>query len=164
MLPVPDVVVDAWPGLIVGAGAYGTGLINVTLKGQLAGAPVIVQRVHPAFAPAVHFDIEAITAHLAERSLLTPRLIRTKTAELCAVDDEGRAWRLLSFIDGSFSHDRFTTPAFTREAGRVVGRHHAALSDLSWHSRSMRSTACSPRSARCGAASCRSSHCSSRNT
>jgi Ser/Thr protein kinase RdoA (MazF antagonist) len=132
MQPVPEVVVDAWPGLSVVPGPYGTGLINVTLKGELAGAPVIVQRVHPAFAPAVHFDIEAITAHLAARSLLTPRLIRTRTAELCAVDAEGRAWRLLSFIEGSLSHDRFTTPALTREAGRVVGRHHAALGDLSW--------------------------------
>ena len=132
MQPVPEVVVDAWPGLTVGQAPYGTGLINVTLKGQLRGRPVIVQRVHPAFAPAVHFDIEAITVHLTRRSLLTPRLIRTKTDELCAVDGEGRAWRLLSFIDNSFSHDRFTTTAFTREAGKVVGRHHAALSDLSW--------------------------------
>ena len=132
MQPLPEVVLDAWPGLTVGTAPYGTGLINVTLKGSLDGAPVILQRVHPAFAPAVHYDIEAITRHLAERSLLTPRLIRTRTAELCTVDADGRAWRLLSFIEGSVSHDRFTTPTFTREAGRVVGRHHAAVADLRW--------------------------------
>jgi len=132
MSEVPQQIIAAWPGLLVEAVPYGTGLINVTLKGQLCGETVIVQRVHPAFAASVHEDIEAITAHLASHSLLTPRLIRTKTGDLCAVDSEKRPWRVLTFIEGSFSHDRLPSAALAKEAGHVVGRHHRAVADLSW--------------------------------
>jgi Ser/Thr protein kinase RdoA (MazF antagonist) len=122
-------VVQAWPGLDVGRAPYGTGLINVTLAGTIGPARVIVQRVHPAFAPSVHEDIEAITAHLERKGVLTPRLVRTRDGALCALDPEGRAWRVLTFIEGSFSHDRLEGPEDAREAGRAVGVFHAALED-----------------------------------
>ncbi|MFN7145937.1 MAG: hypothetical protein ACK4YP_19325, partial [Myxococcota bacterium] len=51
------------------------GLINVT---WYVGEPVrwVVQKLHPAFAASVHEDIEAVTAHLDARGLVTPRLLR----------------------------------------------------------------------------------------
>lgn len=135
---LPDAVQGAWPELEVSPGAYGTGLINQTLKGRVGDRDVIVQRVHPAFAPPVHDDIEAVTAHVARRGLVTPRLIPTRAGALCAVDEEGRPWRLLTFIADSFSFDRLETSALVSEAGRLVGVFHEALADLSHDYRHVR--------------------------
>lgn len=125
-----DDALRSWSKLDVGNEPYGTGLINVTLRGTLGGASVIVQRVHPAFGPSVHEDIEAVTRHLERRGRLTPTLVRTDDGRLCSVDQEGRAWRVLTFVERSISHDRLTDPAMVEEAGLAVGRFHVALSDL----------------------------------
>lgn len=125
-----DDALRAWSKLDVGSEPYGTGLINVTLEGVLDGVRVIVQRVHPAFAPCVHEDIEAVTRHLERRGLLTPTLIRTDDDRLCSVDQEGRAWRVLTFVERSHSHDRLVDPAMVEQAGAAVGRFHTALADL----------------------------------
>lgn len=132
MSVIPQAIVSAWPGLVVTPAPYGTGLINLTLKCSLGSRPVILQRVHPAFADSVHIDIESITAHLETRGVLTPRLIRTEHGALSALDDEGRPWRLQTFIEGSFSHDRVESGELANAAGEVVGRYHEALVDLSW--------------------------------
>ena len=50
----------------------------------------VLQRVSPIFGRSVHDDIEAITAHLAQKGLVTPRLVRTRRGELSvqlAADD-----------------------------------------------------------------------------
>jgi Ser/Thr protein kinase RdoA (MazF antagonist) len=114
----------------VAPGRYGTGLINQTLLGHLAGDQVIVQRVHPAFAGRVHVDIEAVTSHLADKGLVTPRLVRTVDGALWQDDAEGRAWRVLTFVEGT-SRERLGSPAEVEEAARLVGSFHAALADLS---------------------------------
>ncbi len=121
---------DHWSGLCLDPSPYGTGLINATWSGTLRGARVIAQHVHPAFGPRVHEDIEAVTAHLASKGVLTPRLVRSDRGELCVVDAEGRSLRVMTFIEGSESHDRLDARPRVREAGRVVGRTHAALADL----------------------------------
>lgn len=130
MSVVPDRILAAWPGLTVDAAPYGSGLINLTLKGSFGGAQSILQRVHPAFAPSVHLDIEAVTSHLAAKGVRTPRLVPTASGERCALDDEGRPWRLLSFIEDSFSFDRLADPRYVSEAGRIVASFHTALRDL----------------------------------
>jgi hypothetical protein len=127
---VPRDVLAAWAGLSVEPSPYGTGLLNLTLRGELRGAPVVVQRVHPVFAPSVHHDIEAVTRHLAAKGLTTPRLVPTSQGELCHVDQERRPWRVLTLIQNTISHDVVVSPALAREAGRTVGRFHAAVSDL----------------------------------
>src|SRR3954468_377192 len=63
----------------------GDGLINETyLVEKLPASPLpffgeraVLQRVSPIFGRAVHDDIEAITAHLQESGMVTPRLYRT---------------------------------------------------------------------------------------
>jgi Ser/Thr protein kinase RdoA (MazF antagonist) len=119
----------AWPGLEVEPGAFGTGLINDTRRARLGADLVVLQRVHPAFAPRVHVDIEAVTSHLASKGQVTPRLVRTAAGELCGVADDGRAVRVLTFVEGE-SHDKLRTPAMASRAGALVARFHAALADL----------------------------------
>ena len=112
------------------------GLINQTF---VAGAPprYAVQRVNPLFSPRVHDDIEAVTAHLAARGLVTPRLVRTDAGALWATDEDGGVWRVLTWVPGR-TLNRITSPKNAAEAGALVARFHAAVADLEWEYRSVR--------------------------
>jgi Ser/Thr protein kinase RdoA (MazF antagonist) len=124
---VPDVWA-ALRGLPVRTTSDG-GLINKT---YLAGDPPrwVVQWVNPLFKPSVHDDIEAVTAHVAARGMITPRLLRTDDGALCAVDDSG-AWRVMSFVPGRTIH-KVDSPKLAAAGGALVARFHAALDDLEW--------------------------------
>jgi hypothetical protein len=116
--------VHAWPHLAdLPLRPLRGGLINDT---YLVGDPpqAVLQNVNPIFPPRVNDDIEAVTAHLAARGMLTPRLLRTGAGELC----EG-PWRMLSWVPG-VSHDKLEDPALAAEAGRLVARWHRATEDL----------------------------------
>ncbi len=106
------------------------GLINHTL---LADDPprYVVQRLNPIFRPEVHDDIEAVTAHLAARGMVTPRLLRTDNGTLCATDDDGATWRVMNYVPGVTVH-RVDSAARAHAAGALVGRFHAAVDDLDW--------------------------------
>ena len=105
------------------------GLINQT---WLVGEPpwAVLQWVNPIFDPAVHHDIEAVTARLEEAGLTTPRLIPTTTGELWKTSGS-ECWRLLTYLPGRTLH-RVETPEQAAEAGRLVGRFHAALEGWSY--------------------------------
>ena len=104
------------------------GLINDT---WVVGEPpiAVLQRQHPLFAPSVNEDIEAVTAHVAAKGLLTPRPLRTGRGALFHVDAEGRCWRALTWVDGRTVH-RLREPELAAEAGRLVARWHRATEDL----------------------------------
>lgn len=112
------------------------GLINTTF---LVGEPPrwVVQRVNPLFRPEVHEDIEAVTAHLAARGLVTPRLVRTDTGALCHVADDGAAWRAMDFVPGRTFH-KVESPAIAWRGAAFVARFHAATDDLQWTYRHVR--------------------------
>ncbi len=114
-----------------------SGLINRTFL--VTGADNqrhILQWVNPTFTPAVNADIEAVTAHVASRGLLTPRLLRTASGELCVPAGVGH-WRMLTWIDGHTVH-RATSDQLAREAGRMLGGFHAAVADFTQPFQSLR--------------------------
>ena len=76
------------------------GLINETFIAEQGERRAVVQKLHPVFGAEVHRDIEAVTAHLASKGMLTPRLCRTTVGELW-VENDGEIWRALSHVDGS---------------------------------------------------------------
>lgn len=133
-----------------GAARVTEGLIHLTFR---VGAPpdgVLVQRVHPIFGPQVHLDIDAVTAHLAERGVATPRLVRTSQGELW-VEDDG-IWRVQTLLPGR-TVERVSSPRVAAAAGRRLGAFHRALSDcdhvfvhrrrvhdVALHERALRST------------------------
>lgn len=132
---------DAWAvlrGLPV-TDCADAGLINTTL---LAGDPprYVVQRVNPIFGPAVHEDIEAVTARLAACGMVTPRLVRTDGGELYARGAEGEVWRVMDYVPGRTRH-RVDTPAAAAEAAGLVGRFHRALDGFEWTYRNVRAGA-----------------------
>lgn len=138
---IPNAIPDAWAPL------RGLGLRRCEDQGNLnatwvAGEPprFIVQRVSPVFAPEVHDDIEAVTAHVAARGLVTPRLVRTDEGALWARDAEGAVWRVMDFIPGR-THHRVSDPALARAAGALVARFHRAVDDLEHRYRHVRAGA-----------------------
>lgn len=107
------------------------GLINHTTglacNGRLVG---ILQRLNTAiFAPEVHHDIEAVTTFLAAEGMPTPRLVPTARGDLWHTDPEGGCWRLQTPVGARTVH-RLPSPALAAEAGALVGRFHAATTDL----------------------------------
>jgi Ser/Thr protein kinase RdoA (MazF antagonist) len=105
------------------------GLINRTYLVEEAGRRAVLQRLHPIFAASVHLDIEAVTAHLEAKGLLTPRLLRTTSGALWTNDAQGAVWRMLSWLEGQTLH-AVQRPETARGAGELVARFHVAVSDL----------------------------------
>lgn len=115
----------------------GSGLINATFELRAAeGERVVLQRLHPVFAPEVNLDIAAVTEHLAGRGLRTQRILPTDDGCLWVEAADG-IWRALSYVPGSV-HQRLTDPAMAREAGRLVGCFHCALDGFDYDYRSRR--------------------------
>ena len=105
------------------------GLINETYVVREAAAPIaVLQRLHPVFAGEVNLDIDAVTAHLAAKGMVTPRLVRTRTGDAW-VSSGGRAWRALTWIDGVTVHT-VPDPSWARAGGELLGRFHRAIADL----------------------------------
>ena len=104
------------------------GLINETWR---VGEPGVaaVQRLSPIFEATVHLDIEAVTAHVAGRGLLTPRLLRTTDDALCTIEEDGTCWRALSWVSGH-THHRVTGPEMAARAATLVARWHRVVDDL----------------------------------
>lgn len=111
------------------------GLINFT---WYVGSPVrwVAQRLHPAFGASVHEDIEAVTAHLAAKGLVTPRLLRTDAGGLSYSGPEG-VFRVMDFVPGRTVH-RVDAPSRAAAGGALVARFHAAVDDLEWDYRHVR--------------------------
>ena len=126
MIP-PIEILEQW-NLTAGAlPSPDAGLINDTFVVQVP-EPGVLQRVNPIFKPTVHLDIEAITKHIDESGMLTPRLVRTIKGELCVPTEHG-AWRLLTYVPGSTVHT-ISSPGQAASAAELVGRFHRALGSL----------------------------------
>lgn len=113
------------------------GLINLSFGVvRRDGSRCVLQRLHRIFSPEVDEDLDAVTRHLSGKGLATPRLIRTDAGD-AHVSVDGRIWRLLTRIEGD-TRDRVQADSEATEAGRVLGRFHAALADFDQPLRSTR--------------------------
>ena len=129
--PVLDAVLDAWAlQAPVRSTALAGGLINRTFLVEHAGGPLVLQELNTAiFSPEVHRDIESVTAHLSDKGLPTPRLVPTRIGGLWHVGAGGSCWRLMTHV-GDRTIEALSEPADAVEAGGLLARFHAALSDL----------------------------------
>jgi Ser/Thr protein kinase RdoA (MazF antagonist) len=127
---VPPSAVLAAYGLVAGSLERATsGLINPTWYARTQrGAGVVLQRLNPIFSAEVNIDIAAVTEHLAQKGLLTPRLVPTAGGALW-LEHEGAVWRVLTRIEG-VCRDALESPRQARAAGRIVAEFHRAVSDF----------------------------------
>jgi len=102
-----------------------TGLINVTYRVTDGARSVALQRLHPIFDARVNHDTDAITRMLADKGMITPRVVRTTTDELSFHAPDG-VWRALTWLDGRV-FQRMESPQRAQAAGRLCGRFHATL-------------------------------------
>jgi len=130
-------VAAAWDLVPESIQPLGSGLINRTFHAlDRHGTPYVLQQLNPVFPPEVNEDIEAVTAHLAGRGLLTPRLVRARDGRLWLPDPRG-VWRLMTHIDGRVL-ETVTNEAQAAAAGGLLARFHRALDDLAHDFRSVR--------------------------
>jgi Ser/Thr protein kinase RdoA (MazF antagonist) len=131
------IALEPWGLEVLAAERAPSGLIHETWFVDTPGGRLVAQRLHPIFGAPVLEDTEAVTAHLAARGVPTPRLVRTRAGALGARDDQGRLWRVATYLDG-WTVDRVAGPAMARAAAGVVARFHGALADLDWDYRFVR--------------------------
>ncbi|HEY0987553.1 MAG TPA: phosphotransferase, partial [Kofleriaceae bacterium] len=126
---VPDDVARAWGWEPADIAELSGGLLNATYAVRPGGEPVaVLQRLHAIFAAEVNLDLDAVTAHLAARGMMTPRLVPTRAGRPWHEHD-GRIWRALSWIDGVTVH-AVPGPDWAEAGGELVGRFHRAVADL----------------------------------
>lgn len=112
---------------------YGRGLINDTFLLEAPAGRCVLQRLHPVFGAAVHHDIEAVTAHLARKGMVTPRLIPARDGALWVerpTPARVEVWRAQTFLPGLLTFDRLARDDHAFAAGALVGDFHRALADL----------------------------------
>lgn len=110
---------------------YGQGRIHQTYLAECSeGEKYILQKLHSIFKAPVLEDIEAVTTHLREKGLTTPRIVRTLDGEL-GYCKGGECWRMLTYIPGK-TFEASITPLQAESAGALVGVFHNALLDLEY--------------------------------
>jgi Ser/Thr protein kinase RdoA (MazF antagonist) len=127
---IPEAVLSHW-SVLTGSQASRVheGLINQTFfVNRWDGGTAVVQRLHPIFDASINLNIAAVTRHLAQKGLLTPRLIPTDEGDLWVETSDG-VWRALTFVNGH-THRKVRDPNTAHEAGLLVGRFHRALADF----------------------------------
>ncbi len=135
--PVDPRILAAWRLRIESVRPLGSGLINRTfLAREHGGEWRVLQQLNPMFPPVVNEDIAAVTAHLAARGVLTPRLVPDCDGRLWAPDPAG-AWRVLTRVPGRVL-DAIENTAQAAEAGRLLATFHRALDDLAHEFRHVR--------------------------
>lgn len=113
------------------------GLINQTYRVQTSNGVYVLQKLHPVFGPAVNADILAVTDYLASQNFLTPRLIKTNSGDLYAIDGND-CWRMLTHIEGQ-TFDQINSPDLGYSAGNLVGQFHKTLFNFKYDYQFVRS-------------------------
>ena len=114
--------------------ALAGGNINETYRVEHRGMAYILQRLNPIFSPTIHDDIEAVTAHLERRAMVTARLVKTLAGSLYTpcVDRlrlPASVWHVLTYVPGR-TYAQATSPELCNAAGQLLGRFHATLADF----------------------------------
>ena len=125
---VPAAVLAAYGLDTAQVSPLGKGLINSTWFLETGDTRFVLQCVNPMFPPEVNIDIDVVTRHVAERGLVTCRIVPAAVGDLWTRFDD-QTWRLLTFVDG-VSHDTLTVPIQAESAGALLADFHRAVSDL----------------------------------
>ena len=124
---------------------YGSGNVNDTYLIALDDAHepnFILQRIntHVFRRPElIMLNMRLFTEHMHNRLALEtpnghrwemPRILRARDGQTHFIDDDGKFWRALSFVDRSRSFDQVQGADHARQIGFALGKFHHLISDL----------------------------------
>jgi Ser/Thr protein kinase RdoA (MazF antagonist) len=105
------------------------GLVHQTFQVDDGAHPYVLQRVSPIFAPEIHANIAAVSAHVRARGVMCPALLPAADGRHFVELGDGSRWRLMTRLAG-VAFARCTGPAQARSAGMLIARFHSALADF----------------------------------
>ncbi len=133
-------------GIFRKVGRFGTGLINDTYLCEFndngTTRKYILQRINASVftrPDQVMENVEIVTEHIdrklraegiADPSLVTPALVRTKNGKPYVRDDSAAYWRMFHFIESGTVFDTIVDVKHAYEVGRGLGRFQALVADL----------------------------------
>lgn len=116
---------------------YGDGLINTTFLVTAGDTRYILQRINDSVFPEpgrIMSNLSVLAGHVAAHAdpgLRIPALIAARDGRPFARDGGGGFWRLMEFIPDTWGLVRIDNLGQAREVGRILGRFHVLVSDLS---------------------------------
>lgn len=116
----------------------GNGLINDTFLVKTGSQPFVLQRINTQVFPnpeQIMTNLVSLSQHISQKNsadvrLQLPQILSTVTDTSLYQDEQGGAWRALSFIADSESLETVRTLDDVRQAGQALGHFHRLLSDL----------------------------------
>ncbi len=106
-----------------------SGHINTTYRVKAESGKYILQLLGKVFDEATVRDMERVTAHLAHKGVIAPRIIHTNDGALFHKEAPGKVWRLTTFIEGDI-YENLPHDEYAAEAGKVLATFHAAMKDF----------------------------------
>lgn len=110
--------------------AFGSGLLNTTYRVSSPNGDFVLQRLHDIVSDLAVHDANIVGSFLMKRGIASPQPLPALDGDIVFHDGAAR-YRCYPMLQGE-SIDRVATQAIAREAGRLVGRFHAALKDCAY--------------------------------
>ncbi|MDD5114171.1 MAG: aminoglycoside phosphotransferase family protein [Methylobacter sp.] len=116
----------------------GNGLINDTFLVKSGSQTFVLQRINTQVFPnpeQIMANFVSLSRHITQKNgvdvrLQLPQILSTVINTALYQDEQGGAWRALSFIADSESLETVRTLDDVRQAGQALGHFHRLLSDL----------------------------------
>lgn len=103
----------------------GYGLINDTFLVTATDRRYILQKLNPIYGKEVVEDLDLISCFIDDKDLVVPKVIRTSDGRKF-VDDGGKIWRLLSYIEGRV-FEKINSAEIAYETGKILGKFHSIM-------------------------------------
>jgi Ser/Thr protein kinase RdoA (MazF antagonist) len=130
----PKTIAALFPiGLVREVTQIKSGLMHSTYGVNAESGRFTLQRLHQKLStPEIIGDYEAVTRHLYQKKLPAPCLIRTRDDRPIHVDEDGRWWRLASWVPGE-TPSKVQTAEQAEQGARALGRFHRVMMDFDHH-------------------------------
>lgn len=108
------------------------GLIHGTYRVQTTTGTYCLQRLHPKLASdGILEDYRTVTEYLYRAGFPAPRLIPTSQGTPAHTDEEGRRWRLTTWLPGE-NTSTIRSLHMVHSGARLIGRFHRLMSGLDY--------------------------------
>jgi len=118
--------------------ALGNGLINDTFLVKAETAIFVLQRINTQVFPKpdqIMENLRLLNEQSKKKSnksgdLIIPDFIRTLDQQACYLDECGRYWRALAFVENTITKEQISHQKEAEQVGFSLGRFHCLLSDV----------------------------------